>query len=163
MSEKTISDWQEDCHSTAVRKGWWDDQGAEEREAARALAAIALEHAALSARVEAIREFGVCDDDRRRIIDFDIGRLPYAKVDDLSKMALVHSEVTEAVECIIDDDLNQSGGRGTKPEGAVVELADVVIRILDWCGRKGLQLDQALRDKARYNDTRPRRHGNKLA
>lgn len=50
-----------------------------------------------------------------------------------------------------------------KPEGELVELADAMIRIFDYCGSKGWDLEEAIRLKMEYNATRPYRHGNKLA
>lgn len=50
-----------------------------------------------------------------------------------------------------------------KPEGVPVELADTIVRILDFSGRHGLDMARALRLKHAYNMTRPYRHGNKTA
>jgi hypothetical protein len=49
-----------------------------------------------------------------------------------------------------------------KPEGIAVELADCIIRILDWCGREGIDIDAIIRQKHEYNKSRPFRHGGKL-
>jgi NTP pyrophosphatase (non-canonical NTP hydrolase) len=43
------------------------------------------------------------------------------------------------------------------------ELADTIIRILDFAGGVGYDIDGALRAKMAYNETRPYRHGGKLA
>jgi NTP pyrophosphatase (non-canonical NTP hydrolase) len=51
---------------------------------------------------------------------------------------------------------------GDKPEGIPIELADVVIRILDFCGRWGIDLEDAMREKMAYNWTLPHRHGGKV-
>ena len=48
-----------------------------------------------------------------------------------------------------------------KPEGEAIELADCIIRIADYCGYKGWDLEQLLIAKMDFNDTRPHRHGNK--
>lgn len=49
-----------------------------------------------------------------------------------------------------------------KPEGELVELADAVIRILDYCEYKGWDLEDAMVLKHQFNATRAYRHGNKL-
>lgn len=51
----------------------------------------------------------------------------------------------------------------SKPEGELIELADAVIRILDYCGSKDWDLEEAIRIKMEFNETRPHRHGGKLA
>ena len=48
-----------------------------------------------------------------------------------------------------------------KPEGIAVEMADCLIRILDWAGDEGVDMDAIVRDKMKYNKTRPFRHGGK--
>lgn len=50
-----------------------------------------------------------------------------------------------------------------KPEGELVELADLMIRALDYAAHKGWDLEAAIREKMDYNRTRPHRHGGKLA
>lgn len=80
-------------------------------------------------------------------------------------MALLHSEISEAVE-------EHRAGRkpseiyrevGGKPAGIPIELADVVIRIMDFCGAEGIDLQAAIEKKMAFNATRPRRHGDKVA
>ena len=43
------------------------------------------------------------------------------------------------------------------------ELADTIIRLLDFAGGMGYDIEGALRTKMAYNETRPYRHGGKLA
>lgn len=50
---------------------------------------------------------------------------------------------------------------GEKPEGIPIELADCVIRILDFCEGFGINLEAALLMKMEYNKTRPYKHGGK--
>lgn len=48
-----------------------------------------------------------------------------------------------------------------KPEGIPIELADCIIRILDYCGHEGIDIEEAIRIKHEYNKTRPYKHGGK--
>lgn len=99
-------------------------------------------------------------------------------------LALIHSELSEALEEHRDGkpeiyfvaEREQDDGQiipeirtdwgdgsfdGEKPEGVAVELADAVIRILDYCGHEGIDIEAAILLKHTYNKTRPYRHGGK--
>ena len=52
--------------------------------------------------------------------------------------------------------------KARKPEGIAVEMADCIIRILDWCGKEGIDIDSVMTRKMEYNKTRPYRHGGKV-
>lgn len=41
------------------------------------------------------------------------------------------------------------------------ELADIVIRVMDYCGRKDIDLESHVVGKMRYNNTRGYKHGGK--
>jgi NTP pyrophosphatase (non-canonical NTP hydrolase) len=60
----------------------------------------------------------------------------------------------------VHPDLNQ-WFEANKPEGQLIEIADTVIRIFDYCGLKGWDLEKAIRLKMAHNETRPQRHGGK--
>lgn len=78
-------------------------------------------------------------------------------------IALMHSELSEALEEIRKGHpAFYTIGDNPKPEGWAVELADCVIRIMDVCEYHGIDLEQAVIDKMKYNETRPYKHGKKL-
>ena len=64
-------------------------------------------------------------------------------------VALCHSEVDGKPE------------HSCKPEGIATEMVDCLIRILDWCGKEGVDVEAVLAQKHEYNRTRPYRHGGK--
>lgn len=41
------------------------------------------------------------------------------------------------------------------------EMADIVIRVMDMCAFKGIDLEWHILQKIRYNETRPHKHGGK--
>jgi NTP pyrophosphatase (non-canonical NTP hydrolase) len=73
---------------------------------------------------------------------------------DLEIHALIHSEVAEATESV---------RAGMTPHHHLEELADVIIRIADFCGQKQWDLAEALALKMATNRLRVFRHGGKLA
>ena len=77
-------------------------------------------------------------------------------------LALIHSEVSEALECLREHDPAKAWLlRSGKPEGFRFEIADVLIRCADLCGRLGIDLEFAVKEKMAFNETRPHRHGGK--
>lgn len=78
-------------------------------------------------------------------------------------ISLMHSELSEALEEYRNgrayDEIYFVEG---KPEGIPIELADTLIRILQFCGTYGVDIDKAFAIKMDYNKGRPHRHGGKV-
>lgn len=93
-------------------------------------------------------------------------------------IALIHSEASEALEefragyppqklyyrypsgetGLSPEDAGREPG---KPEGVPSELADIIIRVLDYCEWAGIDIETAIRVKMDYNKTRSFHHGGK--
>ncbi len=78
-----------------------------------------------------------------------------------AQLALVVTEVAEAIECVRDDDYTprENPDRPGKPEGLPSELADVIIRVAQLAHALGIDLDEAVSTKMDYNAVRKHRHG----
>ena len=76
-------------------------------------------------------------------------------------LMLAVTELAEAMEAYRDGNPSSEKIDGfTKVEE---ELVDTIIRILDLAGGMGYDIENALWAKMDYNETRPYRHGGKLA
>ncbi len=134
-----LNEFAKEIHENAVSHGWWD----EERSVPEI---IALCHSELSEALEEYRcgrpnEWYACGEslaDDQGICEpidrFDCAKFPFVE------MCQYHSK---------------------KPEGIAVEMADCIIRILDWCGKEGIDIDRILSKKHEYNKSRSFRHGGK--
>lgn len=75
------------------------------------------------------------------------------------KIALMHSELSEALEA--DRKGNPPDDKVSHLTGVEAEMADCVIRIMDYCHHHNINLGQAIVDKHKFNETRPYKHGKK--
>ena len=127
-----ISEMQKQAYENAVAHGWHD----QERTFGEL---IALCHSELS---EALEEFRTGE-------NISINHYPCK--------APIHTPI----HCQRFESASCSGCEYAKPEGIPSELADVVIRVADMCGQYGIDLEAAIIEKMKYNQSRPYKHGGK--
>lgn len=126
-----LNELRDEVHAVAVEHGWWETPPSFGE-------IIALCHSELSEAMEEYRD----------------GK-PMVYCDAYKGNAECNGLLDcSGVECF-------SVFRGRKPEGIATELADCIIRILDYCGHEGIDIDATVRIKHEYNKTRPYRHGGK--
>ena len=75
-------------------------------------------------------------------------------------LALVHSEVSEALEALREG--NPASDKIPGFSEVEEELADVCIRIMDMAVKRGWRVPEAIVAKIEFNTERPYRHGKKF-
>ena len=81
--------------------------------------------------------------------------------EDGTVLMLIVTELAEAMEAVrVGDPMSKTIAPFSTVEE---ELADAIIRILDFAEHRGFELEKAIRAKMAVNANRPYRHGEKLA
>lgn len=144
-----LNDLRDAVHQVALDKGWWEPQ--------EQIVALPLQGGPVTALVQ--RTFGdlvslVHSEASEALEEHRAGHVP-------TEVYFTHptGEVCHDQECVaLERGLLDAE---VKPEGVPIELADVIIRVLDICGFYGIDIEEALRLKTAHNATRPYRHGGK--
>lgn len=131
-----LNELSKEIHQTSVEHGWWNP-------APSFGEVIALCHSELSEALEEYRS--------------DHPTIWYA----CTEGEYIQCNPKDIYDCTMYGCENECAYRSSKAEGIAVEMADCLIRILDWAGHEGVDMDAIVRDKMKYNKTRPFRHGGK--
>lgn len=134
---KTLNQLRDEIHENAKNKGFWDSP----RETGTLLMLCVSE---LAEAMEADRKGR---ENMLKVFDRDMGfaRLDYEDFDpDNSNYAWIINRFETTIKDTFED-----------------ELADTIIRILDLCGAKGIDIEKHIELKMKYNATREMMHGKK--
>lgn len=135
---------QRDVHQNAVDHGFWDEPEY------KSLLKKALGDERIAGCLEA---------EELRALTLLIDDIPDRN--DAEAIALMHSELSEALEGIRKDP-HAPDDKIPQYSNLEIELADVVIRAMDFCGGRQLDLAGAIVAKHEYNKSRPYKHGKKF-
>lgn len=129
-----------DAHETSVKKGWWDCTDADFID-------------------EFINEIEVKILDDPSLEKLSLISKNLREQNKGEKISLMHSELSEALEALRMG--NPPDDKCPEFDGCTVELADVLIRIFDFCGKYKFNLTDSLISKMKMNSTRSYKHGGK--
>jgi len=74
------------------------------------------------------------------------------------KLCLIHAEVSELLEAYRANTLREPCPKPIQLTNEEEELADIIIRVFDLAGYRGIHLGAAVAIKMSYNLTRPHKH-----
>lgn len=160
----TVAELQRESYETARDKGWHEEDDQPPSEAMMWIAAEGLYQSARCRFIEAYRR-GERGDEALAGVDpmGTVATLSDRQVRVIAWLALVNTEVAEAIEDVVAGRWGTTKNEKGKPEGLGSELADIIIRVGDDAGALGIDLAAELRAKLDYNRTRSHKHGGKLA
>ena len=75
----------------------------------------------------------------------------HGRFGDITELALINTEVAEAIEEIRQKEINK--------DHLTEECADIVIRVMNFCNRHNIDLQKAIINKNDINEKREFRHG----
>lgn len=147
-----MEEFKKEIHKNNLKVGWWDEKP-ENREIELNAVRINFMHSVLSSQLENVRRGKKIDTDfiHQKIDEIMNMDLSSFEVFLLSKIALMHSELSEATEYIVKPENDK---HLTKRSGLSVELSDLFIRLLDFCEKNNIDIFEIANEKFEYNKKR---------
>ena len=140
-----------EAHQNAIDKGFYGEDGKEERNFGEI---VALMHSELTEVLEEARA-GNGPTETYYECTTDCFDCKYSPGEMMEKCPAVNSQTANLPHSVYSTGL-------VKPCGIPSEFADLLIRVFDTCGHYGIDLEGAIREKMEFNRTRPYKHGKKF-
>jgi len=146
MKNLNLNDFAAEVHANAVAHGWWERE-VEFPEIIAMITSELFEALALYRDNQSPTEiYYLCE---------------YSDGYDIDCSGSGKKCVGTAYDCDFDEDHATCKYRKKAPQGIPIEIADACLRLYDYVGRCGIDIDAAIKLKHDYNKTRPYRHGGK--
>lgn len=145
---KTINQLRDEIHANAKEKGFWDNP----RETGTLLMLCVSE---LSEAMEADRSNRYVDLEKYYIYRQNEYLFKEKQLNDVKYYPRSPSLIRS------DEEIDSSAFKLYIKDTFEDELADAILRILDLCGSKGIDIEKHVELKMKYNQTRERMHGKK--
>lgn len=146
-----VHDLKKLCYQASLDNGWWNTSFARGEELSKKeieLDEMMSSNPASKAHDEKCAYLDARIDELKDVLALEKG----------AKYALMHSELSEGLEGV-----RKPGPSDKIPEFTIEEeeLADTIIRIMDYAGRFGLRIASAIVAKIEFNKSRGYKHGGK--
>ena len=163
-----ITELMNEIHANNVEKGWWPDPEQPVRETLQK-SSFRFDPQTIDQVVGSLRVNGHLKNPTRETLAHLM--LIVTELAEAAEEVRVGShplyvnvkESDDAIVQVTPQDPAWERFKHLKPEGLLSEIADVMIRCMDLCGRYEWDLEGTIKQKMEYNKTRSFRHGGKLA
>lgn len=147
-----FNNFKKEIHQNNVKVGWWNEVP-ENRDIELNAVRLNFMHLVLSRELENVRRGNSIDINNIHLKIDEIMKMDLSEFEVflLSKISLMHSELSEATEYLIK---NEPDKHLPNYDGLSVELSDLFIRLLDFCEHNNIDILAVAKEKFEYNKKR---------